>query len=103
MRSMPLSVFVASADLIALDVYRRLFYFCGHEVETASSGLECLTKLQEFAPDVLVLDDNLKWSGADGVLGRIRENERTFFTMTPVILIQSDTSPACQAEQGLPP
>jgi response regulator of citrate/malate metabolism len=35
--------------------------------------LECLERLQDFAPDVLVLEPELPWGGGDGVLAVIHE------------------------------
>jgi len=61
----------------------------GCHIETASNGLECLTKLRQARPDVLVLDLNLPWGGGDGVLGWIREEQAgnilpvTILTGTP--------------------
>ena len=35
---------------------------------TASSGLECVARLRERVPDVLVLEPQLPWGGGEGVL-----------------------------------
>lgn len=55
----------------------------GFEVATAM-GVECVTLLHELNPDVVVLDTNLLWGGADGVLAhpRVRNNTRM-----PVLLL----------------
>jgi len=41
-------------------------------VATAGGGVECVALLQEFTPDVVVLDSDLLWGGADGVLEHLR-------------------------------
>ena len=75
-----------------MDVYQRLLSSCGYQVETASGGLECLGKLTDVVPDVLVLDAELNWGGADGVLTRLREEESPILAV-PVVLITSEVQP----------
>jgi two-component system KDP operon response regulator KdpE len=65
---------VAEADAELRDAYRAFLALHGFAVETASDGLECLAKLRRLAPDVLVLDQGLRWGGSDGVLACLREN-----------------------------
>ena len=38
------------------------------DIITASDGLECVKRLREQAPDLLVLEPDLPWGGGDGVL-----------------------------------
>lgn len=45
----------------------------GFEAETASSGLDCLEKLRQSMPDVLVLDLELDWGGSDGILAWLKD------------------------------
>ena len=42
-------------------------------VTTATTGLECIQRLREAVPDVLVLDPTLPWGGGDGVLAVVHE------------------------------
>jgi DNA-binding response OmpR family regulator len=44
-------------------------------VETASDGMDCVEKLRCVTPVVLVLDLELRWGGADGVLAWLREED----------------------------
>ena len=67
------TVLIAEDDAELCDLYQRFLTDRGYEVETASDGLECLRKLGEAAPDVLVLDLELLWGGGDGVLAWLRE------------------------------
>jgi DNA-binding response OmpR family regulator len=45
----------------------------GFDVTTANGGVECVEKLRDYAPDVLVLEPSIPWGGGDGVLALIRE------------------------------
>lgn len=42
-------------------------------VEVASNGLECIARLRQLAPELLVLDLDLPWGGGDGVLAYLAE------------------------------
>jgi CheY-like chemotaxis protein len=68
-----LRLLIADGDAERLDLSRRFFEMCGHAVETATGGVECLAKLRQFAPSVLLLEWDLPWGGADGVLACLRE------------------------------
>jgi DNA-binding response OmpR family regulator len=59
------------AELLALS--QRFLSARGYNVETTSDGLDCLEKLRRLAPEVLVLDLELRWGGGDGLLARLRE------------------------------
>lgn len=63
----------------------------GFQVETAESGLDCVTKLRQFVPDLLILDLELPWGGGDGVLGMMREHAR--LASVPVLLTSAAASP----------
>ena len=54
-------------------VYRGPLLQEGFELITAVSGLECIARLRERAPDVLVLEPHLPWGGGDGVLALMGE------------------------------
>ncbi len=65
----------------------RLLERFGHEVETASDGLECIAKLDRFLPQIVLLDQGLLWGGADGVLEWVRDHP--FLQKTLVVLTVS--------------
>ena len=71
---MKLRLLIADGDAERLELSRRFFEMCGHAVETAAGGIECLAKLRQFAPTVLLLEWDLPWGGADGVLACLRES-----------------------------
>jgi CheY-like chemotaxis protein len=55
------------------DIYRTYLSWHGYVVQTASDGLDCLNKLSQAMPVVLVLNQELRWGGSDGVLACLRE------------------------------
>ena len=71
------SLLVALADESQAKHFRGVLFYCGYEVETATRSRECLAKLCQFVPDVLVLDRALPGAGGARILARIRENGQT--------------------------
>jgi CheY-like chemotaxis protein len=69
-----LRLLIADGDRERLELSRRFFVMCGHAVETAASGIECLEKLRQFDPNALLLEWELPWGGAEGVLACLRES-----------------------------
>ena len=76
---------IADRDAEWCELYRTFLTVLGYEVETAMDGLDCLAKLRQVAPAVLVLDQGLLWGGGDGVLAWLRE-ERPALEI-PVLLM----------------
>jgi len=74
----------ADADAELCEVYRTFFTAHGYDVEIASDGLECLGKVRDVPPAVVVLDVELRWGGGDGVLAWLREASPTH--PIPIIL-----------------
>jgi CheY-like chemotaxis protein len=68
------TVLLAGVGDVLLDVTRRFLLLHGYEVETANGGVECLRQLRRLADPILVLDFELRWGGADGVVARMRED-----------------------------
>ena len=67
------TMLIADGDIGLCDLYREFATDRGYAVETSSDGLDCVRKLRQATPDVLVLDLELHWGGGDGVLGWLRE------------------------------
>lgn len=76
---------IADADSYLSDLYLKYFGAHGYSVRVASGGVECLTALRETTPDVLVLDTELKWGGADGVLAVMDEEDD--LSTIPIVLL----------------
>jgi DNA-binding response OmpR family regulator len=91
------TVLIAEADADLRAIYQRFFSYHSWQVQTAGGGLECLAKLRQLPPDLLVLDWELPWGGGEGVLTLMRENPR--LRRVPVLLTSVLTSP--QALSGL--
>lgn len=66
-------VLIADPDKSLLVMYRQVLSKDGFDVGTAPTGLECIARLREGIPDVLVLDPQVPWGGGDGVLAMMAE------------------------------
>jgi DNA-binding response OmpR family regulator len=64
---------VADSDAELCELYTMFFSELGYEVDAAFDGLDCVDKLRRLGPAVLLLDRELHWGGADGVLAWLRE------------------------------
>ena len=60
----------------------------GFSVFAADSGIACVTKLEVFAPEILLVDVDLKWGGCDGVLATVETSKK--LSKTRVIVLASD-------------
>ena len=66
------TILFADGDTELCDLYKPLLTMHGYEVETSSNEVDCLAKLQQFPPAVIVLDLHLL-RGGDGLLGWLRD------------------------------
>ena len=73
------TVLIAEADRDLRDAYVRFLAGLGFEVDTATDGLECLSKLRRILPDGLILDLELLWGGGEGVLAILREDNHLLY------------------------
>lgn len=96
---MSLDVLIADQDVELATLYGRFLAARGFSVETARCGLECLGKVREMAPDVLVLDRELPWGDGEGVLACLREDGAS----VPVILTTWIASPETCSSLVVPP
>jgi DNA-binding response OmpR family regulator len=78
---------MADPDESFHPVYREPLSREGFEVEMALSGLECVSRLRERVPDVLVLEPQLPWGGGDGVLAMMGEDPN--LAAVPVMVLTS--------------
>lgn len=86
------TVLIAEGDAELRDIFESFLSDGGFAVETASDGLDCLAKLRRVSPAVLVLDRDLRWGGADGVLAWLRE-ERFQSVVAVVLTATANVSP----------
>jgi CheY-like chemotaxis protein len=96
-----LRLLATDPDPILLEIYRAYFPCFGFEVATAGSGLECLERLYDFLPDVLILNLELTWGGAEGVLAIVREE--TVMRPIPVVLTYDQINRLRAVKHLLPP
>lgn len=66
-------VLMADPDESLHPVYREPLSREGFVVDMALSGLECVARLRERIPNVLVLELQLPWGGGEGVLAMMGE------------------------------
>ncbi|HWG43916.1 MAG TPA: response regulator [Gemmataceae bacterium] len=64
---------IAEDDAELCELYQKFLNARDFEVETARDGLTCLAKLRQAMPAVLVLGQEIRWGGGDGILAWLRE------------------------------
>ncbi len=67
-RLRPIRVLMADPDESLQPEYRGPLLQEGFELVTAVNGLECVARMRERVPDLLVLEPQLPWGGGEGVL-----------------------------------
>jgi DNA-binding NtrC family response regulator len=95
------ALLIAEADGKLRDVCQRFLTERGYDVATASDGLDCLEKLRSVIPAALVLDQDLRWGGGDGVLAWLREESSP--SRVPVVLTATAGNLPQVAEVVMPP
>ncbi|MGF1579014.1 MAG: response regulator [Gemmataceae bacterium] len=85
------TLLIAEADHDLCGLYQRYFTLQGYSVETVHDGLECVGRLSEIRPDLLILGWELLWGGGEGVLGYMFHDER--LKPIPVILLTTTLTP----------
>jgi DNA-binding response OmpR family regulator len=89
--STSIRVLMADPDASLPPAYREPLSQEGFELATAVSGLECVARLRERVPDVLVLEPRLPWGGGDGVLAIMEESSA--LAMVCVMILTSCRDP----------
>lgn len=90
---------ISDADHHLSDLYHRFFRASGYAVRVANGGVECLTALRETRPNVHVLDAELKWGGADGVLTMMDEADG--LSKSPIVLLNEPNKEGAANAEGL--
>jgi DNA-binding response OmpR family regulator len=70
---MSINVLIADPDEYLLVSYGEYLRRVGITVVTATTGLECMERLRDSIPDVLIIEPMLPWGGGDGVLALMHE------------------------------
>jgi DNA-binding response OmpR family regulator len=84
------TMLIAESDAELCELYSRFATERGYRVETCSDGLDCVRRLRQATPAVLVLDLELPWGGGDGVFAWLREEPQLF--PNRVVLTSTETS-----------
>jgi DNA-binding NtrC family response regulator len=98
---MTATVLIADADQDLCDLYGPFFTRQGWNVQISAGGLECLSQLRKRLPQLLILDLQLPWGGADGLLAIMRADPT--LSRVPVILTLADASPGILSRLTSPP
>jgi DNA-binding response OmpR family regulator len=85
-------VLVADTDRNLQAIFRKLFAEYSYDVEISDTGIECLQKLRESPPELLVIDLHIPWGGGDGVLAAMRDDFH--LRKVPVVLAAREDSVA---------
>lgn len=89
--SMKHRLLIADREVEWRELLQKFLADWGYEVETSTDGLDCVAKLRDAAPEMLVLDLELPWGGGDGVLAWLREESSA--PKIPVLLIGPEAAP----------
>jgi DNA-binding response OmpR family regulator len=82
---------MADPDESLQPAYRGPLFQEGFELVSAVSGLECVARMRERAPDLLVLEPQLPWGGGEGVLAVMGEVPQ--LATVPVMILTSCRDP----------
>ena len=85
--SNPIRVLIADPDEGLQPEYRVPLTQAGFDVVMACSGLECVARLRDRVPDVLVIEPHLPWGGGDGVLAIMGDDPQ--LATIPVVVLTS--------------
>ena len=85
-------VLLALPAPILMAEYRTALMRTGYRVGMAADGVQCFRRIRSFRPDLIVLDVDLLWGGADGVLDVLKEE--TVDPPVAVLVIGSRSSRA---------
>lgn len=95
------TVLIADADQDLCNLYHQFFAQHGWRVHTTGTGLDCLLRLGKCVPHLLIIDSQLPWGGADGVLAVIREDSD--LAGVPVVVTAAAADGAAVAGLVSPP
>jgi CheY-like chemotaxis protein len=80
-------VLIASSSGFRRGLYQQVVQGMGHEVSLADGGVDCVAKLGERQPDLLVIEAPLLWGGSDGVLEILESSPDHLNTRVVVVAV----------------
>lgn len=81
----PVRILLAGAPNYRWRSYHKRLDEAGFSVRLTNSGVDCVTALRDFNPNVLVLDPNIPWGGGDGVLALCNEEPELKDTLVMIL------------------
>ena len=78
-------ILLVEDDPLIYRMYQKLFTLEGYETETANNGQEGLDKLQNFHPDIIMLDIMMPTMDGVTMLNHLKENPET--ADIPVVIL----------------
>lgn len=91
-------ILVATPDAFLLAEYTSALREGELDVSMATSGVQCLEQLGSIVPDLVVLDTDLLWGGADGVLAVLADDPT--FPAVPAMVVSSKYSRSALYQVG---
>ncbi len=95
-----LRVLIADPDVALSSSYRESLSGNGFVVRTATTALDCVSRLRRYPPHVLVLDPSILWGGGDGILALMREPNE--IPAVPVLIHASPVDCCASADMVFP-
>ena len=78
-------ILVAEDDLASRELIREILETCGYQVLEARDGREALPRVEETAPDLVLLDIQMPAMDGSAVLRQLRQDSR--FASLPVVAV----------------
>jgi len=78
-------VLIGDGDEVVLGAVKTYLQRRGHTVHLATNGLDLLSPLTAFQPDVIVIDHDLQWCSFDAVLSALRQDPAV--ATVPVVMV----------------
>lgn len=82
---MPWRALIVEDDLLNRMLYCAMLEGAGFMVETAADGGEVMTKVQDFAPDLVIMDINLPNVSGLRLIERLKADSR--FEQIPILAV----------------
>src|SRR4051812_37048264 len=89
-------VLLVEDDPLIYRLYQKLFTLEGYEVELATNGQEGLDKLENYTPDVILLDIMMPTMNGSEMLSRVKEDPKTADIPIVILTNMSDVQVANQ-------
>ena len=83
-------ILVATPDWFLLTEYCAALRKEGLDADISTTGVECVEQLERAVPSLVVLDADLLWGGADGVLAILGDDPG--LPAVPTMIISSENS-----------